>query len=254
MTVPAAPELPGVLGAWSFEPVTVGRPGVGRRGLRVGLPGGPAAHAPPPGARLAAVGVLRRPGAWWRSPSSRRWTPTPTPCSRSTWPSTCCSPWWPRPSCCSGEPGTLALRVVSPERRRRWLRVGHGRAVRLASSPLLAWTVFAAAGWVIHFSPLFDAALRSRPVHVAEHALFLATALLFWWPVVGGHPGAARCPTPSACSTWAWPCPRTRSWPSPSSAPTGSSTPTTPSWPAPGARRRWPTSARAPASCGWPAT
>jgi putative membrane protein len=88
-----------------------------------------------------------------------------------------------------GEPGALAVRVMAPERRRRWLRIGHGRVLRLASSPLLAWTVFAAAGWVIHFSPLFDAALRSAPVHVAEHALFLATALLFWWPVVGGNPG-----------------------------------------------------------------
>ena len=60
----------------------------------------------------------------------------------------------------------------------------------------MAWTVFAAAGWVIHFSPLFDAALRSQPVHAAEHALFLATALLFWWPVVGGHPGRRPLPHP----------------------------------------------------------
>ena len=93
-----------------------------------------------------------------------------------------------------GQPVALALRVVSPERRRRWLRIGHGRAVRLASSPLLAWSVFAVAGWAIHFSPLFEAALRSRPLHVAEHVLFLATALLFWWPVVGGHPGRRPLP------------------------------------------------------------
>jgi len=95
-----------------------------------------------------------------------------------------------------GQPGALALRVVSPGRRRRWLRMGHGRTLRLASSPLLAWGLFAATGWAIHFSPLFDAALRSHPLHVAEHALFLATALLFWWPVVGGHPGRRPLPHP----------------------------------------------------------
>jgi putative copper resistance protein D len=95
-----------------------------------------------------------------------------------------------------GQPGALALRVVAPERRRRWLAVGHGRVARLASSPVLAWTGFAAAGWVIHFSPLFDAALRSQPVHALEHVLFLGTALLFWWPVVGGHPGRRPLPHP----------------------------------------------------------
>ncbi len=100
------------------------------------------------------------------------------------------------PSLLLGQPGVLALRVVSPERRRRWLRVGHGRVGRFLSSPFVAWTLFAAAGWAIHFSPLFDAALRSRPLHAAEHALFLATALLFWWPVVGGQPGRRPLPHP----------------------------------------------------------
>ena len=96
-----------------------------------------------------------------------------------------------------GRPGTLPLRVVSPERRRRWLRAGHGRAA--AAGVVARWwpgPLFAAAGWAIHFSPLFDAALRSPPVHVAEHALFLATALLFWWPVVGGDPGRRPLPHP----------------------------------------------------------
>lgn len=52
-------------------------------------------------------------------------------------------------------------------------------------APLLAWVLFAATGWLVHFSPLFDAATESLPVHVAEHALLLGTALLFWAQVVG---------------------------------------------------------------------
>jgi cytochrome c oxidase assembly factor CtaG len=53
-------------------------------------------------------------------------------------------------------------------------------AWRRATSPLVAWVAFAAAGWGIHFSPLFDLALRNPLVHAAEHALFLGTGLLFW--------------------------------------------------------------------------
>ena len=65
-------------------------------------------------------------------------------------------------------------------------RAGQGRLARLARHPLVAWVVFAVVGWVVHFSPLFDLALRQPPVHGAEHALFLGTGLLFWAPVLGG--------------------------------------------------------------------
>ena len=54
--------------------------------------------------------------------------------------------------------------------------------------PLLAWLLFAATGWLVHFTPLFEAATESLPVHVFEHAVLLGTALLFWAQVVG--PGA----------------------------------------------------------------
>ncbi len=62
----------------------------------------------------------------------------------------------------------------------RWPRAG-----RVAAHPLVAWVAFAAAGWAIHFSGLFDLSLRHPAAHAAEHALFLGTALLFWVPVVG---------------------------------------------------------------------
>ena len=54
--------------------------------------------------------------------------------------------------------------------------------------PLLAWVLFAATGWLVHFTPLFEAATESLPIHVFEHALLLGTALAFWAQVVG--PGA----------------------------------------------------------------
>ena len=51
--------------------------------------------------------------------------------------------------------------------------------------PLLAWVVFAATGWLVHFTPFFEAATESLPVHVLEHAVLLGAALLFWAQVVG---------------------------------------------------------------------
>jgi len=50
---------------------------------------------------------------------------------------------------------------------------------------LLAWLLFAATGWLVHFTPLFETATESIPVHVFEHALLLGGALLFWAQVVG---------------------------------------------------------------------
>ena len=38
---------------------------------------------------------------------------------------------------------------------------------------------------------LFEAALRSEAVHALQHALFFATAALFWWTLVRGRYGRA---------------------------------------------------------------
>ncbi|MGH9225629.1 MAG: cytochrome c oxidase assembly protein, partial [Acidimicrobiales bacterium] len=62
------------------------------------------------------------------------------------------------------------------------------RAYRLVTAAVVCWVAFAAAGWLVHFSPLFDLALRQRQVHAFEHALFLGTGLLFWLPVLGRRP------------------------------------------------------------------
>ena len=51
--------------------------------------------------------------------------------------------------------------------------------------PLVAWVVFAATGWLVHFTPLFETATENLPVHVFEHALLLGGAVLFWAQIVG---------------------------------------------------------------------
>jgi putative membrane protein len=53
-----------------------------------------------------------------------------------------------------------------------------------ASLAVIAW----------HYPPLFELALRSPWCHELEHACFLTTGFLFWWPVVQPWPSVARWP------------------------------------------------------------
>ncbi|MGH2698858.1 MAG: cytochrome c oxidase assembly protein [Actinomycetota bacterium] len=91
-----------------------------------------------------------------------------------------------------GAPVTLALRAAGPRGRQRLLRVLHSWPVRAVTHPVVTWSLFALVMWVTHFTSLYDLALENGPAHIAEHALYLAAACLFWWPVIGLDPGAAR--------------------------------------------------------------
>jgi putative copper resistance protein D len=90
-------------------------------------------------------------------------------------------------------PITLILRLSSPSTRKRWiLPFLNSRPVRFLTFPVTDWIIFSAVMWASHFSPLFNAALEDPNVHYFEHALFLVTALLFWWPAVGMDPSPWR--------------------------------------------------------------
>jgi putative membrane protein len=60
------------------------------------------------------------------------------------------------------------------------------------SAPLTTWWLHAAALWLWHAPVLFGAALRDDTVHAWQHATFLASALLFWWSVLGPAARAAH--------------------------------------------------------------
>jgi putative copper resistance protein D len=90
-------------------------------------------------------------------------------------------------------PITLILRLASPSTRKRWiLPFLNSRPVRFLTFPVTDWIIFTGVMWASHFSPLFNAALEDPLVHDFEHALFLTTALLFWWPAVGVDPSPWR--------------------------------------------------------------
>jgi putative membrane protein len=80
-----------------------------------------------------------------------------------------------------GSPLALALRAAGVPARRLL------RAPALAH-PLVGWCALPAAMAVTHFTGLYELALRHSAVHVAEHALYLGAAALFWRPVLGADP------------------------------------------------------------------
>jgi putative copper resistance protein D len=93
---------------------------------------------------------------------------------------------------------TLLLRAATPKARRNViLPVLHSRFMKVISNPFVTWGLFAIVMWGSHFSPLFDAALEDPVIHMLEHGLFLATALLFWYPVIGADPGPYRLAHPA---------------------------------------------------------
>jgi putative membrane protein len=55
------------------------------------------------------------------------------------------------------------------------------------SLPLAAWTLHAAAIWLWHAPPLFEATLRSELFHTLQHLSFLGSGLLFWWALMRGR-------------------------------------------------------------------
>jgi putative membrane protein len=55
---------------------------------------------------------------------------------------------------------------------------------RALRNPVLAWTLGMAVLWIWHLPRLYDATLASEPLHIFEHLTFLATATIFWWPIV----------------------------------------------------------------------
>ncbi len=90
-------------------------------------------------------------------------------------------------------PITQLLRAASPAVRRRWLLpILRSGPIAILAHPVVAWLAFTVVVWAAHFSPLFDLALESPAIHDLEHALFLGSALLFWWPVAGVDPAPHR--------------------------------------------------------------
>lgn len=70
--------------------------------------------------------------------------------------------------------------------------------VRAATRMWVAWPAYVAVLWLWHIPALYEAALRSGPLHDLEHLMFFAVALLFWWPALAPAPRFDPPPHPAA--------------------------------------------------------
>jgi cytochrome c oxidase assembly factor CtaG len=82
---------------------------------------------------------------------------------------------------------TVARFVVRDPRGRPLRRAG-----RALARPAVAWLAFDANLVLWHLPSLYDATLRSRPVHDCEHLLFLGTGLALWAQVIDSPPLRSR--------------------------------------------------------------
>src|SRR5499427_8096730 len=73
-----------------------------------------------------------------------------------------------------------------------WQSRSEKRYVKVLGSPKFAWLAACAAlvGW--HIPTLFALGMQSVGWHLFEHLSFLATGLLFWWPVVERSTGTRQ--------------------------------------------------------------
>ncbi|MCA9201076.1 MAG: cytochrome c oxidase assembly protein, partial [Planctomycetales bacterium] len=60
--------------------------------------------------------------------------------------------------------------------------------------PTTTWVLFTVMLWAWHVPLLYELALQSGYWHRVEHACFLATSLLFWWPVFQPYPSRSTGP------------------------------------------------------------
>jgi putative membrane protein len=65
---------------------------------------------------------------------------------------------------------------------------------RFLTHPVVCWLFAAVALIAWHVPSAFELALRSDFWHELEHTCFLATSILFWWPVIQPFPSEPRWP------------------------------------------------------------
>ena len=87
-----------------------------------------------------------------------------------------------------GMPKPFRSEWVAPLMRWRPIR----QCFHKLTHPFLALPLFIVATWLWHVPALYEVALRSSGWHYLQHICFLATALLFWYPVVRPYPSRPR--------------------------------------------------------------
>jgi putative membrane protein len=89
-----------------------------------------------------------------------------------------------------GRPAMLALRAAPRSARPRLARLL--MRLRRVTHPLVCLSIFSIVVAGTHLPAFYDATLAHPLLHDGEHALYLTSGLLLWWPLLDGDPVAGR--------------------------------------------------------------
>ncbi|HVH68886.1 MAG TPA: cytochrome c oxidase assembly protein [Gemmatimonadales bacterium] len=66
------------------------------------------------------------------------------------------------------------------------------RLARAITRPLAAGVIFSVPITLWHFPQFYEAALEHHGLHIVQHLVFIATAVIMWWPVLSPVPELPR--------------------------------------------------------------
>ena len=93
----------------------------------------------------------------------------------------------------AGRPVSVYLWALAPASRLAAARVLQWNVVsavwRLLTLPVVAWALHGLAIWIWHVPALYETAVRHESVHALQHAMFVGSAVCFWWGLVYGRYG-----------------------------------------------------------------
>lgn len=74
---------------------------------------------------------------------------------------------------------------------------GVRRAARFLTRTAICYALFNVTMAAWHIPALYNAALANHAIHIVEHLMFIATAVLMWWPLLSPLPELPRAPYPA---------------------------------------------------------
>jgi putative membrane protein len=88
-----------------------------------------------------------------------------------------------------GTPAWVVRRLTRPR--------AVARLARWATRPLVAGALFSVPITLWHVPQFYEAALEQHALHIVQHLVFLATAVIMWWPVLSPVPELPRASYPT---------------------------------------------------------
>ena len=67
---------------------------------------------------------------------------------------------------------------------------------RIATHPVVAFALFSVIFSLWHLPALYNLSVTNHLVHIAEHLMFIGTAMIMWWPIASNMPELPRLSYP----------------------------------------------------------